>query len=198
MDEKTERLVAKLEFLREVEKLKTILRRNTILGGLRRENDAEHSWHISLMAVLFFEDAADPNVDLLRVVKMLLVHDLVEIDAGDTYAFDTAGHVDKEKREKKAADRIFGLLPTDLGSELRRFWEEFDSGETSDARFALALDRIQPALQNYLYRGTVWHENGITPQQVLGRLDSLRDAVPDLAHLADRIIDDAERQGFFP
>lgn len=192
------RLVDKLEFLREIEKLKTVLRRNTILGGLRRENDAEHSWHISLMAVLFWEDAAESDVDLLRVLKMLLIHDLVEIDAGDTYAFDVVGHADKAEREARAADRIFGLLPLKIGSELQSLWKEFEAETSTDARFALALDRLQPALQNYLHRGTIWHENGITPQQVLGRLDSLRDAIPELAQIAERVVEDAEKQGFFP
>lgn len=198
VDEVTKKLVQKLEFLREVEQLKTVLRRNYILGGLRRENDAEHSWHISLMAVLFFEDAIDPNIDLLRVLKMLLIHDLVEIDAGDTYAFDNAGHQDKDEREARAADRIFSLLPKNLGDTLRGLWEEFDAGETPDACYALALDRLQPALQNYLYEGTVWKENGISPEQVLGRFDPLRDAVPELARIADLVIEDAKKNGFFP
>lgn len=194
---KRERLERKLEFLRDVEKLKTVLRRNYILNGLRRENDAEHSWHLALMAVLFFEDAADSSIDLLRVLKMLLIHDLVEIDAGDTYAFDTAGHLDKADRERKAADRIFGLLPDDLNTELRRLWDEFEAEETPDALFALALDRLQPAIQNYLFQGTVWKENNIRPEQVLSRFEPLRKAIPDLADLAGQMVDDAKKQGFF-
>jgi putative hydrolase of HD superfamily len=196
-DDISARLVRKLEFLREAEQLKEILRRNYILSGVRRENDAEHSWHISLMAMLFFEDAADPSVDLLRVLKMLLVHDLVEIDAGDTYAFDTAAHFDKTERERKAADRIFGLLPTDHGQELRTLWEEFDEARTADAQFASALDRLLPLLQNYLHCGTVWKQNGIRPEQVLHRIEPLRSAIPQLADLTDKVIDDAKKQGFF-
>ncbi len=191
-------MAKKLEFLREVEALKTVLRRNTILGGDRRENDAEHSWHIALMAMLFFEDAADPNVDLLRVLKMLIVHDLVEIDAGDVYAFDVVGHQGKEEREAKAADRIFAILPEHMGSELRKLWEEFDRGETPDAKFALAMDRVQPPLQNYLHAGVVWHENGISPDQVRGRFAELREAVPEFARLANAVVDDAVQKGFFP
>lgn len=195
--EKFDQLEKKLLFLREVEKLKTILRRNYILGGLRRENDAEHSWHVSLMAVLFFEDATDPSVDLLRVLKMLLIHDLVEIDAGDTYAFDTTGHLDKADRESRAADRIFGLLPDDQRVELRRLWDEFDAEETPDAQFALALDRLQPAIQNYLYQGTVWKENNIRPEQIIARFEPIQKAIPKLAVWADRMVEDAKQQGFF-
>lgn len=191
------RTVAKLEFLRETEKLKEVLRRNYILAGKRLENDAEHSWHVALMAVLFFEDAAEPGVDLLRVLKMLLIHDLVEIDAGDTYAFDTAAHADKVEREEQAADRIFGLLPSDLGNELRRLWAEFDAGETPDARFALALDRIQPAIQNYLFEGTVWKRNKVDVDRVRKRFDPIRGAIPPLERLADLMLDDAVRRGFF-
>lgn len=190
-------LVRKLEFLRETEKLKTVLRRNYILAGLRRENDAEHSWHISLMAVLFHEDAAEAGVDLLRVLKMLLIHDLVEIDAGDTYAFDTTGHADKLERESRAADRIFAILPPPFDTQLRLLWEEFDAGETPDARFALGLDRVQPALQNYLYHGTVWQENDIRPEQVTARFEPLREAIPRLAHVADMVVEDGRQRGFF-
>ncbi len=192
------KMARKLEFLREVEKLKTIFRRNTILGTHRLENDAEHSWHIALMAVLFYEDAANRNVDLLRVLKMLLIHDLVEIDAGDVYAFDVAGHRGKAEREAKAADRIFALLPENEGQHLRELWEEFDRGETPDAQFALAMDRVQPPIQNYLYRGAVWHENGISPNQVRGRLVELHEAVPDFGRLVDTVVDDAVQRGFFP
>ncbi len=192
-----ERLLRKLEFVREVDKLKQILRRNSILGGVRLENDAEHSWHVAVMAVLFAEEKTPSGVDLLRVLKMLLVHDLVEIDAGDTYAFDTVGHKDKEKREKAAADRIFSILPENEGRALRELWEEFDAGETADGKFALALDRLQPMLQNYLNAGAVWQRNGISPERVRARLDSLRESVPELGRIADAIIDDAVARGFF-
>ena len=150
------------------------------------------------MAVLFYEEAADQGVDLLRVLKMLLIHDLVEIDAGDVYAFDVAGHVGKAEREAEAADRIFALLPDDLGQPLRALWDEFDRGETPDAKFALAMDRVQPPIQNYLYRGAVWHENGISPEQVRGRFAELHEAAPVLGRLANAFVDDAVQKGFFP
>lgn len=191
------KLDKKLRFLYEVEKLKQVLRKNYVLGGLRRENDAEHSWQVSLMAVLFFEEAANPNIDLLRVLKMLLIHDLVEIDAGDTYAFDSAGHADQAERENRAADRIFGLLPDDLGTELHTLWREFDAGQTPDAQFALGLDRLQPAIQNYLHHGVVWKENNIRPKQVLDRFEPLRAALPELAHWADAMVEDAKKREFF-
>jgi len=193
-----EQLLQKLEFVREVDKLKQVLRRNGILGGERLENAAEHSWHIAVMAMLFAQDAKTPSVDLLRVLKMLLVHDLVEIDAGDTYAFDVAGHRDKAERERAAAQRLFALLPEKEGDEFRRLWEEFDAEETPDAMFALALDRLQPMLQNYLQGGVVWKYNGISPEQVRARLESLRETIPELGKIADAIVADAVNRGYFP
>lgn len=197
-DEPSLILARKLEFLREIERLKQVLRRNYVLDGVRPENVAEHSWHVAVMAVLFADHAAGADLDLLRVLKMLLVHDLVEIDAGDTYAFDTAAHADKEERERRAADRIFSLPPEPVGDELRELWEEFEAGRTPEARYALALDRLQPALQNYLFRGTVWKRNDVGPDRVRERLDPLREAVPDLGRLADAVLDDALARGFFP
>ncbi len=190
-------LIRKLDFIREVDKLKQILRRNYVLGGLRRENDAEHSWHIALMSVLFADDAAASGIDRLRVLKMLLVHDLVEIDAGDTYAFDVRGNADKAKREQAAADRIFRILPEKNAVELRQLWDEFEAGETPDSKFAAAMDRLQPMLQNYLYEGAVWRRNGISPEQVASRLGPVREAVPELGKVADAIIVDAVNRGYF-
>jgi putative hydrolase of HD superfamily len=164
-----ERFAQQLRFIVEIDKLKRVLRRTLLTDKSRRENSAEHSWHIALMAPILAEYAAE-DVDVLRVVKMLLVHDLVEIDAGDTFAYDADGHLDKEDRERAAADRIFGLLPADQRRELRELWDEFEVSESADARFALALDRLQPLLQNVHADGGTWRSHGVTQEQVLERM----------------------------
>src|SRR5437762_7515762 len=143
-----ERFEQQIRFILEIDKLKTILRRTYLLNVDRSENTAEHSWHLAIMAILLAEHANEP-VDVSRVVKMVLIHDIVEIDAGDTYFYDAAAALDKSEREQAAADRLFGILPPDQGLELRELWEEFEANETADARFALALDRFIPQLHNY-------------------------------------------------
>lgn len=163
----------------ELDKLKTVLRRTMLTDLSRRENSAEHSWHLTLMAVLLHEHACD-GVDLLRVMKMLIVHDVVEIDAGDTFAYDAAGYADKEEREHAAADRLFGLLPDDLATELRALWDEFEEGTTADAGFAVALDRLHPLLQNLHTQGGTWRSHGVTLQQVLIRMQPIQAACPTL------------------
>lgn len=167
------RFAQQIRFIVEIDKLKRVLRRTLLTDKSRRENSAEHSWHIALMAPILAEHAAD-EIDVLRVVKMLLVHDLVEIDAGDTFAYDAAGHLDKEERERAAADRVFGLLPDDQALELRHLWNEFELSETADARFALALDRLQPLLQNVHAEGGTWRSHGVTKDQVLERMTPIR------------------------
>jgi putative hydrolase of HD superfamily len=164
-----ERFAKQLRFIVEIDKLKRVLRRTLLTDQSRRENSAEHSWHIALMAPILVEYAAE-GIDVLRVMKMLLVHDLVEIDAGDTFAYDAAGHLDKEDRERVAADRVFGLLPEDQASELRSLWNEFEESESPEARFALALDRLQPLLQNVHADGGTWRSHGVTREQVLERM----------------------------
>jgi putative hydrolase of HD superfamily len=163
------RLAAQLRFIVEVDRLKTVLRRTWLTDGSRRENSAEHSWHLALMAVLL-SDHAPAGSDLSRVVRMLLVHDVVEIDAGDTFAYDAGANRDRAVRERVAADRLFGLLPPDQAVALRSLWDEFEAGETPDARFALALDRLQPLLQNVHSDGGAWRTHGVTREQVLERM----------------------------
>ena len=173
------RIEQQLAFLVEADKLKSVLRRTTLTDGSRLENTAEHSWHLALTAVVLEEYAASP-VDMSKVLRMLAVHDVVEIDAGDTFAYDTAGNATKEDRERRAADRIFGLLPTSLGAELRALWEEFEQATTPEARFANAVDRVQPFLQNRETQGGTWHTHGLTRDQVLARMDPVRTALPQL------------------
>ena len=191
----SERLRKQLEFIREIDKAKTVLRRSVLLDRSRRENDAEHSWHLAVMAILLVEYANEP-VDLLKVVKMLLIHDLVEIDAGDTYAYDAKGHEDKYEREQRAADRIFGLLPQEQGEELRRLWEEFEERRTPEARFAAAMDRLQPVMLNYLTEGVVWRQHGVTSEQVIARNRHIAEGSEVLWEAAAEYIQDAVRKGY--
>lgn len=163
-----ERLQKQLEFTLELDKLKKIERQSYLADGSRHENDSEHSWHLALMAMLFSEHANE-EVDVLRVIKMVIIHDAVEIDAGDTYAYDTAGNATKRAREEKAADRIFNILPEDQAKEMRDLWEEFEAGETPEARFANALDKVQPIMLNDITDGRAWREHGVAAEQVLTR-----------------------------
>ena len=161
-------LHAQLEFLVEVDRLKGVLRRSYVLAGERRENSAEHSWHLALAALLLVEHANEP-VDLARVVAMALIHDIVEIDAGDTFVYDEQGALDKSDREQRAASRLFGLLPEPQGKHMRALWDEFEARETADARFAAALDRLLPILANLATDGRSWREHGIALERVLAR-----------------------------
>lgn len=168
MDEMKERLQKQLDFILELERLKYITRQSYVADGSRHENDSEHSWHLALMAMLLSEYANEP-VDVLHVVKMVLIHDAVEIDAGDTYAYDDAGNATKRQREEAAADRIFNILPADQAAEMRDIWEEFEANETPEARFANALDRVQPIMLNDTTGGRAWREHGVAAQQVINR-----------------------------
>ncbi len=192
----TDRLEQQLAFVREVDKLKHIFRRNWLLNGSRLENDAEHSWHLALMAFLLPEYAADENLDVTRVLKMVVVHDLVEIDAGDTYAYDSKGRETQAERELRAADRIFSLLPPDQASEFRALWEEFEARETAEARYAGALDRLQPLMHNYFTEGRAWREHGITADQVVVRCHPIVDGAPRLWQYAEQLIADAVARGY--
>jgi len=162
-----------------------------LTDGSRKENDAEHSWHIALMAVLLSEHADREGIDLKHVVIMLLVHDLVEIDAGDTFCYDEKGNADKSEREKKAADRIFNLLPPDQAAYFRSLWDEFESRRTAEARFAAAMDRFQPLLHNYHTCGGTWKEHGVRKKQVVSRNQPIENGSTTLWEYASQLIDDA-------
>ena len=163
-----ERLQKQMKFILEVDKVKEIFRQTYLSDGSRKENDAEHSWHLALMAVLL-KEYANEEVDLLKVIPMVLIHDLVEIDAGDTYAYDQAGLATQREREPKAADRIFGLLPSDQAEVFRALWEEFEAYETADAKFAHALDNCQPLFLNDASGGKSWKEHGVHKSQIYKR-----------------------------
>ncbi len=168
MSAEKSRLDRQFEFCLEADKEKKILRRTLLSDGQTLENDAEHAWHAALMCVLLSEYANEP-IDVLHTVSMLLIHDLVEIDAGDTYAYDESGNQSRRERELKAADRIFGILPQDQAKKLRELWEEFEAEETPEAKFAHAMDNIQPSMLNNSTGGKVWEENKIRLSQILKR-----------------------------
>ena len=182
----------------EADKLKTILRRNRVVSDeSRRENDAEHMYHFALMAMILGEYANAP-IDLLRVLKMVLIHDVVEIDAGDTFVYDLAAQAGKRGREELAADRIFGLLPDDQRAEMRALWEEFEAEETIEARFAAAIDRLQPLLCNYHTRGGAWKEYGVTAPQVYARNGKIARGSEELWEYVRGMLDDALARGYIP
>jgi len=192
------RLDQQIEFILEIDKLKKVYRQSFIMGGERMENDAEHSWHLALMSILLAEYARtdEAEFDLLHVLKMVLVHDLVEIDAGDTYCYDKEAARDKLQREKKAAERLFSLLPPDQAGEFRSLWEEFEERRTPEALFAAALDRLQPVLLNYHTEGRSWKRHGVTLEQVLERNSSMREGAPQLWDYTQEILEKAVEKGY--
>ncbi|REE86452.1 putative hydrolase of HD superfamily [Paenibacillus taihuensis] len=184
-----------MAFLIEIDKLKRVERRAKIMSGDRLENDAEHTWHLAMMA-LVLQGHANAEVDLLKVLRMLLVHDLVEIDAGDTFAYDTKGNEDKFEREMNAAKRIFGLLPEEQAAELKELWLEFERKESQEAKFASALDRLQPLIHNHHNHGDTWQKYGITSGQVLSRNREIADASDRLWEYAQELVQKSVDQGF--
>jgi putative hydrolases of HD superfamily len=193
-DAARDRLRAQLAFLLEADQLKAVVRRNPLADRSRRENAAEHSWHLALFALVLAEHAAEP-VDVCRVVRMLLVHDVVEIDAGDTFAYDEDGHADKLERERAAAERLFGLLPDGQARELRALWEEFEERATPEARFAHAIDRLQPILLNATAGGGTWVEHGVSIEQVRAYNHVIAAGAPGLWDHAQHVLEQAVAQG---
>ena len=189
-----ERLDAQITFAMEIDKLKRIIRRNTLIDGSRRENDAEHSWHLGMMAMVMAEHAP-PGTDLDKVVAMLLVHDIVEIDAGDTYIYDTMAVEHQAALEQAAADRIFGMLPEDQCGRLRALWDEFEERRTREARFAKALDRLAPILANHHNEGGSWALNKVTARQVLEKVQIITEGSPALGEFAARLIESSVASG---
>jgi putative hydrolase of HD superfamily len=187
-EEAASRIARQFEFIAECDKLKEIFRQTVNSQSRRRENDAEHSWHICLCVIVLAEHANQPGLDVLRVLKMLLVHDLVEIDAGDTFGYDTARQADQHARECVAAERIFGLLPPDQARDFRGYWDEFEAQQTPEARFALACDRLQPVLLHCLTGGGAWKQHGVALDRVLERNSRIGEgARPVWQHLEPRI-----------
>jgi putative hydrolase of HD superfamily len=190
-----DRLERQIEFVVEIDKLKNVFRQTLLIDKTRRENSAEHSWHISVLAILLSEYARKSDIDVLRVIKMALIHDLVEIDAGDTYCYDEKGALDQREREERAADRVFGILPADQAEELLDLWMEFERGETPEAQFTAALDRVQPLINNYKTDGEMWREHGIKRGRVVRRNSAVNKGAPVLWDYTSQLIEDAVRRG---
>jgi putative hydrolases of HD superfamily len=183
-----DRIARQIAFLLEADKLKSVLRRTPLIDNSRQENAAEHSWHLALAAMVLREHAAEP-CDVLHVLELLVVHDLVEIDAGDTFAYDTSALTTKAEREKDGAARVFGLLPPEQGARFRELWEEFEGQHTVEARVANALDRLQPLLLNASSGGGSWRAHEVTRAQVLARMAPIQAMLPALWPSVLEIVD---------
>jgi putative hydrolase of HD superfamily len=190
-----DRLKLQLDFIVEIDNLKHVLRRTLTINEDRNENDAEHSWHLAAMAVILAEHVAGDPVDVSRVVRMVLVHDIVEIDAGDTYCYSGADPAEKLQRETRAADRLFNMLPAGQADELRALWDEFEARDTPEARYANALDRLQPLLLNYHTDGKTWLKHGVTRDQVLERARPIEESIPALWEFVEELVDRAVARG---
>jgi putative hydrolase of HD superfamily len=189
------RLERQVRFLLEADRLKEVFRRTVLTRSRRRENDAEHSWHLCLCVLVLAEHAAGARLDVLRVLQMVILHDLVEIDAGDTFAYDTAAMADQHEREARAADRIFGSLPEDQARAFRSLWDEFEARQTAEARFAAAVDRFQPMLLNANTEGHAWREHGVTYPQVMARNAHVAQGAPAVWAYAARMVEEAVDKG---
>ncbi|MFX1482457.1 MAG: HD domain-containing protein [Promethearchaeota archaeon] len=194
----SEGLQQQLSFLTEIDQLKQVLRQTVLIRDLRQENDAEHSWHLAMMVILLSQYSNDPKIDVLRTVKMVLIHDIVEIDAGDTFCYDIHDREQKTVKERKAAKRIFGMLPDGQANEFRCLWEEFEERRTPEARFAVAVDRLQPLLLNFNTKGYAWRKHGVTKSQVIARNMHIEKGSSELWEFAKQLIDDSVREGYLP
>ena len=193
-EQEKQRFTKQIEFLVEMDKMKNIYRQTRVLHEDRAENDAEHAWHLAMLAIVLYEYANEP-VDLKTVLKTVLIHDIVEIDAGDTYAYDAAGNATKAEREQKAADRLFGMLPVDQGKEMRALWDAFEAGSTPEARFANSLDRIQPLMLNYCKHSESWRTHGTRREQVEKRIRPIFEGSQVLGDRAEELIRRAAEEG---
>ena len=189
------RLDQQLRFTAEIDKMTSILRRTMLIDGSRRENDAEHSWHIAVMALIFSEYAKEP-VDTARAAKMCVVHDLIEIYAGDTFAYDLEANKNKAEREAEAADKLFAQLPPEQGAELRTLWEEFDAMQTPDSKYAACMDRLQPFLHNTLTNGHTWVQSGTNRAVVEKRMAVIKDFMPQVYKWVEKNMDAAIEKGW--
>lgn len=190
----SDKLLQQIEFIKEIDKIKYIQRRTKLFNSDRPENDAEHSWHLALMAIVLSEHA-NQSVDLLKVVKMVLIHDIVEIDAGDTFIYDTGKNHTNTSAERLAAQRIFGILPGQQAEELIAIWEEFEAGQTPEAQFARAMDRLEPLLQNSSNNGGTWNEPGVNYEKVYAKKSVIKDGSAVLWEYAEKLIDAGVARG---
>lgn len=191
----SKRLLKDIEFIVELDKMKSILRQTSLINEDRREDDAQHSWHISVMAMILSE-YTNKKVDVYKVIKMLLTHDLVEIYAGDTFCYDKIGNSDKKEREIAAAEKIFGMLDGDKGKELRELWDEFEDMETPEALFAASMDRLQPMLNNYHNNGGTWKKFNVEKSDIYKRIDPVKESSDELWNYVEYILNSAVEKGF--
>ena len=189
-----ERLKKQIEFLVEIDKMKNIYRQTLVLNEDRAENDAEHSWHLAMLVMILSEYSNQP-IDVLHTIKMVLIHDIVEIDAGDTYCYDTEGYKTKADREQEASERLFGMLPQDQQQELYSLWREFEDKQTPESKFANVVDRIQPITLNYRKDGISWKTHGVSEEQVLNRNAHVNEGSEVLWQYIKDIIEDAKDKG---
>ena len=197
-DSPAARLVRQIEVIAECDKLKEIFRQTLNTQSRRAENDAEHSWHLCLCVIVLAEHANVPDLDVLHVLKMLIVHDLVEIDAGDTFAYDVAAMANQHEREAVAAERIFGLLPPDQAAAFRALWDEFEAKETPEAKFATAVDRFQPMLLNCRSQAAAWNRHGVTHDRVVARNRHIADGCDELWRYAEAMLQEVVDAGHLP
>ncbi|MBW4459191.1 MAG: HD domain-containing protein [Nodosilinea sp. WJT8-NPBG4] len=190
-----QRLQQQIAFVIEIDRLKQVLRQTQLMDASRRENSAEHSWHLAVMALVLAE-YAPAEVDMQRAIHQVLIHDLVEIDAGDTFCYDAAGHDGRADREQQAADRIFGLLPEAIAQQLRQLWDEFEAQATPTARFAASLDRIQPLLHNWQTQGGTWKQHSICRAQVMKRMAPVEQGAPELWPFVLEVIEESVAKGY--
>lgn len=189
------RLLKDMEFIIELDKMKSILRQTSLINEDRREDDAQHSWHITVMAMILSE-YSNEKVDVCKVMKMLLTHDLVEIFAGDTFCYDKVGNSDKREREVAAAEKIFGMLDEDKGKELRALWDEFEEMKTPEALFAASMDRLQPMLNNYYNDGGTWKKYDVAKSDIYKRINPVKESSDELWSFTENMIEDAFKKGF--
>ncbi|MEW8974058.1 MAG: HD domain-containing protein [Tissierellaceae bacterium] len=189
-----ERLKKDIEFIVELDKMKSILRQTSLIGEDRREDDAQHSWHISIMAMILSE-YANQDIDVCKVIKMLLTHDLVELYAGDTFCYDKVGNQDKKERELAAAEKIYGMLDEDKGKKLRELWDEFEEMKTPEALFAASMDRLQPMLNNYYNSGGTWKKFDVAQSDVYKRIGPVEKSSDELWGFVEYMLEDAFERG---
>lgn len=187
-------LLSQIEFIKEIDKLKYIQRKTCLINSNRNENDAEHSWHLAVMAIVL-AGHSNEQVDILKVIKMLLIHDIVEIDAGDTFIYDMQKDHSNTDEERLAANRIFGLLPEEQAEELVAVWEEFEAGETAEAKFAWAMDRLEPLLQNSSNNGGTWNEPGVNYSKVYAKKSVIKHGSETIWEYAETLINEGVEKG---
>lgn len=192
-----QRLESQLAFFRECDKLKQIFRQTLLLDGTRAENDAEHSWHLAMMVMTFLEYAPTKNIDVEKVLKLVLVHDIVEIDAGDVYTYADFDPATKFAKEQKAADRIFNILPRDQAAQFLALWDEYEDKITPESKFATAIDKLQPFLHNYYADSAAWRLHDVPKARVIEKMSIIKAGAPQLWEFTLKLIEDADREGLF-